>query len=180
MIAYKFLASGAQALFRELCWPQPLAGTPGQWVEASPAPLEPCGNGIHGCEVADLPYWISDELWQIELDPECIAGPQSLVARRGRLLRRIDAWNPAAAQAFASACLARAESYVAALPEQPELADRGQQYLATARATLGSGSYGVTAYAAAMAFTLLADSASDAFAAERVQQAQLLAQALDL
>ncbi|TMB29276.1 MAG: hypothetical protein E6J62_16375 [Deltaproteobacteria bacterium] len=61
MIAYKFLAAGRTGPFTGYVWPER------QWVDA-PSSRE--GAGVHACRIADLPFWIDHELWQIEL-----AGP---------------------------------------------------------------------------------------------------------
>jgi hypothetical protein len=165
MIAYKFLGTGGLALFSGRHW------LPDTWVEAA-GPLEPCRNGVHACEPHDLPYWLSDELWQVELDGEQIRGPQSIVARRGRLVRKIEAWNPGNARSFAQQCRARAEAIVATLPAEQH--EQAGQFLETASTTYDAGNYAVCAYASAMAFTLLAPSAVAAFSAERAEQGALL------
>lgn len=176
MNAYKFLAAGGRAMFSERHWPLP-AAEPGAWVTAT-GPLEPCRNGVHACGPHDLPYWIAEELWEVELDGEQIRGPQSIIARRGRLLRKVDAWNLTNARTFAEQCRARAEAHVATLPAEAD--EQAVQLLETVRTTFDAGDYAVTAYAAAMAFTLLAASATEAFDAERVEQARLLERLLSL
>lgn len=185
MIAYKFLAADARAPFSRCSWPLP-AGGPGAWVDADAGPLDPCRNGVHACAPVDLPYWIAAELWQVELAGEQMAGPQSLVARRGRLLRRVDAWNADNAHAFAEHCRARAEAFVTELPHRhgaaatAELLDCGAQYLATVRACLDAGNHAVCSFAAAMAFTVLAPSPAAAFSAERAAQGEWLRERLGL
>ena len=179
MIAYKFLARDGRAPFGERDWPLPQGSRPGAWIEAEPGPLEACGNGVHACEPNDLPYWINDELWQVELAGERISGPQSLVARRGRLTARVDAWNPQNARTFARGCMRRAEDYVATL-SSVTMRELGAQYMATASARLESGHFAVTAYASAMAFTLQQASAASAFSDERLQQGRTLTQTLGL
>lgn len=176
MIAYKFLATGGRAPFSERHWPPP-AAEPSAWVEAT-GPLEPCRNGVHACEPHDLPYWIAEELWEVELDGERLRGPQSIIARRGRLVRQIDAWNPVNARTFAEQCRARAQTYVAKLPA--DMDEQAVELLETARSSFDAQNYVVTAYASAMAFTLLAASATAAFDAERAEQGQLLTRILSL
>lgn len=186
MIAYKFLAAGGRATFSKRDWPLPSSNEPGAWLDAAPGPLAACRNGVHACEARDLAYWLGDELWQVELAGEQISGPQSLIARRGRLVRRIDAWNPTSAGELARVCLQRAERFVADLPAKhgatatAEILDHGAQYLATARSCRESGAHAVSTYSSAMAFTLLAASAVDAFHDERRAQSELLRQALQL
>jgi hypothetical protein len=106
MNAYKFLPAGGHGLFSGFSWPLPSNGTPGAWVDAG-LPLEPCVNGIHVCREDDLPYWIDDELWVIELRGEIAEHGRMLVAEEGRLVTRIDAWNRESATSFAEACALR-------------------------------------------------------------------------
>ena len=61
MIAWKFLGAARVGLYSGFSWPL------GEWVEVSP-PLVPSRRGVHACRVGDLPHWIDDELWTIELD----------------------------------------------------------------------------------------------------------------
>jgi len=105
--AFKFLGAGAVGLHSGFAWPVPREEGPGPWVEAKGELLE-CGNGIHACRVGDLPYWIDDELWSIELAGDLVANPLGLVARRGRLVRRFEAWDPDAAAELARDCAERA------------------------------------------------------------------------
>lgn len=105
--AFKFLSDGGHGIFSDFRWPLPWNGTPGSWVAAG-LPLEPCVNGIHVCSEADLPYWIDDELWVIELRGEVAAHDRMLVAEEGRLVRKIDGWNRETATSFAEACALRA------------------------------------------------------------------------
>ena len=107
MIAYKFLRTGAVGRFSEFRWPTPADGGPGAWVAAE-GDLENCRNGIHACRLSNLLGWIDDELWEIELDGSVQELPSLVVARRGRLTRRIDAWNDALALEFATVCAQRA------------------------------------------------------------------------
>lgn len=70
--------------------------------------LESCRNGIHACRRTDLPGWIDDELWEIELDGPVQDLPSLIVAPRGRLVRRIESWDDALALEFATTCAQRA------------------------------------------------------------------------
>jgi hypothetical protein len=107
LIGYKFLRTGALGRFSQFRWPTPRPDGPGEWVAAE-GELENCRNGIHACRASDLPRWIDDELWEIELDGPVQELPSLVVAPRGRLTRRIDAWNDALALEFAAACAQRA------------------------------------------------------------------------
>ena len=119
MIAYKFLRTGAVGRFSQFRWPTPADDRPGTWVAAE-GDLENCRNGIHACRLSDLLGWIDDELWEIELDGPVQKHPSLVVAPRGRLTRRIDAWDDAVALEFADMCArrARVDGEPAAAPAQ--------------------------------------------------------------
>lgn len=89
MIAYKFLRSDGTSTFTGYRWQLP-DGAPTRWVHAH---VEPCRSGIHACRVSDLPLWVGRILYEIELGGEIVEQRSKLVASRGRLLRRIDAWD---------------------------------------------------------------------------------------
>jgi hypothetical protein len=105
--AHKFFRPGAVAPFSRVAWPRPRAGAPGDWVEAS-APLSLCRHGVHACRTRDLPFWIAEELWRVELDGDVLEGRDTVVASRGRLLERVEAWDAVRARAFAEDCASRA------------------------------------------------------------------------
>ena len=50
--------------------------------------------------MSDLPLWLGRELYEIELAGEIVEERTKVVASRGRLLRRIDAWDDAARAAY--------------------------------------------------------------------------------
>lgn len=108
MIAYKFLDAGGIAPFTGFTWPV------GEWVEASG--VDPCRKGIHACRVRDLPVWLGDELWEIELDGDVTEQERKLVASRGRLNRRLEEWNGDLAAAFGRFCAKRTRERVGFLP----------------------------------------------------------------
>jgi len=89
--AFKFLDRTGTAVLTGHAWPLPPGAKPGPWVEA--AEVRPCQVGVHACTANDLSYWISEELWVVELDGEIVPGRHKLAARRGRLVRRVDAWR---------------------------------------------------------------------------------------
>ncbi len=87
----------SSGVFSGFVWPTPTAaGQPGPWVE-SPA-LIPCEQGIHACSAEHLAWWMSAQLWEIELAGEVVAGDQKVVAERGRLIRLISTWPDLGAQ----------------------------------------------------------------------------------
>lgn len=110
MRAYKFLAQGGVGRFSDFHWPPPAGGEPGRWV-ATTAELEDCRHGVHACAPEHLLDWIDDELWEVELDGELVATESMLIAERGRLVRRVTAWDGPAARAFADSCAWRARDY---------------------------------------------------------------------
>jgi hypothetical protein len=161
--AYKFLNRDGSSFFTGFRWPA------GEWVEAD-GPLGYCANGIHACRLDDLPHWLGQELWLIELDGETLTAADSLVARRGRLLERVDAWSAGVAQDFADACGQRAMSLAV---ESPSAAERAGDSVANA-------ANGAVAAAAYIAATVAGEAGSGAragslyqshFLSERTRQA---------
>lgn len=104
MIAYKCLRAGAVGPFSGFRWPEPGPEGPSPWVESEPSR---CASGIHACTAEQLPYWLNWELWQVELGGEIMEGETKLVAERGRLLARVDAWGSELQDAFCRACSER-------------------------------------------------------------------------
>jgi hypothetical protein len=103
MIAYKFLRSGRVGPFSGFQWPEPD-------VRVDTAPdVAVCRRGIHACRPSDLPWWLADELWEIELHGQVQAEEHKIIAAAGRLRSRIEAWTPACAQDYADACAWRAQ-----------------------------------------------------------------------
>jgi hypothetical protein len=100
---YKFLEHGATGPFSRFAWPMPADGAPGAWVIAEP-PLATCRSGIHACRVRDLPWWLSDELWEAELVGPVALGAHKATAARGRLVARVPDWTPKAAAELGDAC----------------------------------------------------------------------------
>jgi hypothetical protein len=112
--AYKCLTSDGLGVFSRFAWPLP-DGAPGEWVESEVAT---CRSGIHACRSPDLPFWLTPALYEIELDGQVDEQSMKLVATRGRLLRRIDAWNEESRLAYAQMCIARAGELVADAPQE--------------------------------------------------------------
>lgn len=98
MIAYKFLARGAVSPFTGFRWPEP-----GEWVEAQAGRDE----WIHACRRGDLPYWLDDELWRVELQAPVHEARYQVAAPRARLVARIEGWDPPFEREYAWACLMR-------------------------------------------------------------------------
>jgi hypothetical protein len=102
-VAYKFLRAGRIGPFSSFTWPEP-----GIWVRGGAA-TDPCKRGVHACRTRDLPWWLADELWEIELDGEVRIDEHKIIAPAVRLRSQIDAWTPACAQEYADACAWRAQ-----------------------------------------------------------------------
>jgi hypothetical protein len=113
--AYKFLTEDGVGVFSRFAWPLP-NGDPGPWVESE---VEPCRAGIHACRVADLPYWLAPTLYELELDGTVEELAVKVVAPRGRLLRRVQGWDPGTQEEYAETCLARVRELAAGAPELP-------------------------------------------------------------
>lgn len=114
MIAYKFLRQDGTGPFTRFAWPLPGDDGPGAWVDA---PVVACRSGVHACRVADLPLWLGRELYAIELAGDVVEERMKVVAPRGRLLRRIGAWDDAARAAYVADCETRAHALAADLPD---------------------------------------------------------------
>ncbi|MGE5274538.1 MAG: hypothetical protein ACM3QU_12385 [Verrucomicrobiota bacterium] len=146
MIAYKFLDTDRQAPFTGVRWPEP-----GTWLESERVEL--CVSGVHACRVGDLPYWLRAELWEVELEDDVIEGERLIAARRGRLVRRIETWNDAAAKAFGRSCAEEARRRAAGSPDLAEYAadaegtaEHSPQFAAFASARLAELQDGTAGY----------------------------------
>jgi hypothetical protein len=102
MIAYKFLKPGRVGRFSQFHWPEP-----GVWVHST-NDVASCRRGIHACRTHDLPWWLAEELWEVELDGRVELGEHKIVAPTGRLRAQIAEWTPTCAQDYATACASRA------------------------------------------------------------------------
>ena len=81
------------------------------------AEVSRCVSGIHACRVEHLPYWLNWELWRVELGGKVVEGDTKLVAERGRLVDRIDAWAGDLRAAFGRACSDRVLALHGAAPD---------------------------------------------------------------
>jgi hypothetical protein len=190
MIAFKFLGAGAVAPYTDFRWP-----IGGEWVSA---PVDRADVWIHACRLGDLPHWIHEELWWIELEEPLRETRYQVASARGRLRGRVEGWDPPLARKFAEACAWRARDV--ALPRLPPplrdalagAADLGP--IAAGAATPGSlpGAYladiakyakqglpAMTSYIAAVLASSLGGGLG-AFEAERAWQARWLAGQLGL
>lgn len=111
MIAYKFLARGAISPFTGFQWPTPDAGAVA-WVSASPGAAP--DRWVHACRVRDLPYWLDEELWEVELAAPASETQYQIRAPRARLLAPVAGWSIGIIRAYAEACAWRARDIAVA------------------------------------------------------------------
>ena len=107
MIAYKFTRPGGST-HNGFRWPLPSADGPGEWVEIGKRARRAltmhdlCTSRVfHATDAAHLISWADAELYEVEIDEGrgLIVGSDKIGFRRGRLVRRIEAWNEGTAQA---------------------------------------------------------------------------------
>jgi hypothetical protein len=118
-LAYKFTLPGARSPFTGFVWPV------GEWVEAD-GEIALCRSGFHACRPDALPRWLNDELWLVELDEIEEERDGLLLARRARLLVRVDAWNEETARELARSCAAVIAQLAAEHPHDDLLQRRAQ------------------------------------------------------
>ena len=101
-LALKFTKAGAVGSYSGFAWPQP-NGRPGKWVRTT-GDLVACRNGIHACTLSRALDWLNAECYVIELGGAVENAGDKLVARRGRLIRRVETWNEKNQRLFAADC----------------------------------------------------------------------------
>ncbi len=151
MIAYKFLRRDGSSVFTGFRWPPPADGAPGSWVDAR---VDPCRSGVHACRLAELPLWIAPVLYEIELDGDIVEQRWKVVAARGRLLRRIEAWDDQLRDAYTRMCADRAHDLaLGAAPPLPSWdtviepsVPEGPALLGFVAARIGEERWGVQGY----------------------------------
>jgi hypothetical protein len=164
--ALKFLRPGRIGPFTKVEWP-----SPGVWLDTDGEP-ELCKSGIHALRPSALPFWLAEELWRVELDDVRETTSGLVLARRGRLLERVSAWNDETAREFARACLA-------ALPQDGN--DIAQQRAADAVMAAQEVTAGLSAAAVGYITAKAAEaSRPGGYDEERVRQASWLEERLGL
>jgi hypothetical protein len=166
VIAYKFLRADGRGTFSMFAWPQPSGDGPGEWLTAEVAP---CRSGIHACRPRDLPFWTGAALFEMELEDPVVAERSKVVAARGRLVRRLIAWEERECEAYCRWCAARAREIAGAEELEPWTAAI-EPNLPTGAGTLGFIAARIAEQAGGAA----------AYAAERERQAAWLAERLGL
>ena len=124
MRVYKVLNEG-RSEFTGWHWPLPHGDRPGEWVTAE-GELALCHNGIHAATVEQLPHWLGMELWEIEVAGQVRHEEAAVLASRGRLVTKIEAWDEAMRQTFARWCLERAQTIAQRYPAGAGLVDKVQ------------------------------------------------------
>ncbi|MFT3765699.1 MAG: hypothetical protein QM820_09310 [Minicystis sp.] len=126
MRALKVLDEGGVGRFSAFRWPAPANGEPGAWVE-DPGTTHMCVRGVHACVPDQLPYWLGQELYVIELDGPVTQVERKVVAPRGRLIGRVDRWDAGGQRAFVTAAALHARDAAVAIvraEREDALADR--------------------------------------------------------
>jgi hypothetical protein len=162
--AYKFLDHGRVAPFTGFRWPV------GEWVDGGHR-VEPCRAGIHACRVRDLPVWIGDELWEVELDGEIVERERQVIAPRGRLVRQVSTWTDEVLEGFGELCARRTRERVGYVPILSGFVGDIDRFVSQRR-------FPIAGFAAARAAELR--DGPDAYDEERAVQAAWLAQKLGL
>jgi hypothetical protein len=110
---FKFLAAGGVGPFSGYRWPALRASdAPGEWTTAD-APLDPCRGGLHLCRQADLPFWVQEELYLVEVEGDVVEHESFVLARRARLTLRVAAWGREMAYGFSCDCAWRVRDHTA-------------------------------------------------------------------
>ena len=86
--ALKFLKEGAVGSYSGFHWPVP-NGKPGAWVKVT-GDLQACANGIHATDLEHAMEWVQAECYVIELGGKVTLTENKYVARKGRLIRRVE------------------------------------------------------------------------------------------
>jgi hypothetical protein len=139
--AYKFLRDGAVGPFSGFAW------RPNVWVTAE-GPPHACSRGIHACRVDDLPYWLGEELWQVELAEPVVRGTDKVVAAAGKLVDRVSTWTAEVAVAFANDCAGRVRDRAVAALDQGGHGEEAERVRAIPLAKLPEEIEGLVARAA--------------------------------
>ena len=118
MNAFKFTGP-AGTTYNGFTWPLPTADGPGEWVEVGKRAKKALtaddlcsGRALHATDTSHLLDWLNEEMYELEIDESrgvVVAG--KIGFRRGRLVRRIEAWNERTARLFACDCAEDALQY---------------------------------------------------------------------
>ena len=134
---YKFLGRGRYGVLSGFRWPA------SGWVDAG-GPVVLGRRGVHACRLRDLPYWVGEELWIMELAGEVVEGPRLVAAGRGHLGSRVATWDGPALEDFTRTCGARWPGWGLADPAAGWAAGAGAAYVAAHAAGLATEASGGT------------------------------------
>ena len=143
---YGFTGAGGRGLYDGAVWPAPSGPEPGAWTVAPP--LSPLRGRVRAHRPDDLPYFLDEALWVVELDGEVREEERLISGDRGRLVARVEGWDGACAADFALACEERATGQVATAPPGAE-DDLMRGYLDDLRRCVGGALPSVPAAGAA-------------------------------
>jgi hypothetical protein len=166
-LAYKFTRPGGRSPFTGFAWPV------GEWIEVE-GKLELCRNGIHACRAVALARWIDDELWLVELEGVEVEQDGLLLARRGRLLSRIEGWDAETSLELARSCVDRVQELAERNPDP--LVRRRADHIAQIAESQDPSATALTMYTTAHTY----DDAEGTYYEERSRQADWLRDRLQL
>jgi len=157
-LALKFLDAGAVGPYSGFRWPKPRGSRPGKWVHVD-GDLDMCKRGIHACTFAQATRWLREECYVIELRDVVSDDGAKLLARSGRLVRRVDSWGQRAMVPFAADCAAHV---LPAFEKKYPKDDQPRKAIRAARKWARSPSEKNASYAASSAAYDAYDAAYDA------------------
>ncbi|MBC7350448.1 MAG: hypothetical protein H5U05_10805 [Candidatus Aminicenantes bacterium] len=91
--------------------------------------LKPCRNGYHVVTLEQLPNWLGERIFEVEVGDEIVHADDKSVVRTCRLIRECTGWNERTARLFACDCAER----VLPLYEARYDDDRPRKAIETAR-----------------------------------------------
>jgi hypothetical protein len=78
--------------------------TPGEWMPEIEGELKPCRNGYHVVTLEQLPDWLGERIFEVEVGKEILPDDDKSVVRTCRLVRECTGWNDHTARLFACDC----------------------------------------------------------------------------
>ncbi len=78
--------------------------TPGEWMPEIEGELKPCRNGYHVVTLEQLPNWLGERIFEVEVGKEILPDDDKSVVRTCRLTRECAGWNERTARLFACDC----------------------------------------------------------------------------
>lgn len=81
--------------------------SPGEWMPEVKGELESCRNGYHVVTLEQLPDWLGERIFEVEVGDEIVHADGKSVVRTCRLTRECTGWNERTARLFACDCAER-------------------------------------------------------------------------